>query len=700
MQRCPAFSYGSNDSDDDDWRDDTVLGQSVTSPLESHEDTPDRQPDDCWMLPSNSTEVEVLGPRCIRLAEIQKQTEAYVVFNAGKHQVDIWGDRQCIDRAKQFLDIIGNQINERKHPARRTKKWEKAERELTEKEKRRNEKRQQRILEGKSFQGLPTTPQPYTAIFPLPDESIPLAKILGDKEAYMNEIRATCKSHVWFDDDCRAFRVAGQDEDLVRETAARLRQLYLRIRRFTSQSMPRSAVIRLLYQPTKNIGARFTKLPKDFVPCDLYVPDNFLDKYRCLEPLAGGTIPKQFFLNANSKNTTNSSLEQSMSLIDLHEDHGNASRVDQGNSLYNIPERLRTLNIENAKRMETALDEGLESLRLVDWEITMEVAFGQIYLLDYPAREAFYTFPSEDLAFTYFPNSKFNSKLAPCIGTSYDHVKELLLYLSHQAEEYTDSPRTSYVIQALQNPTLPEQPPKGLHPRSREAIAAAEAAKIANANAPTWKSVLTINRFTLEGHVGLWNCVTDSETLVSINCANLEGDYSWETRLNYARRLPSDLNTPQGQFVEHMRLSNEDRLIIAAVPGYRPHIIKQLTKWVYAWGKYTIEVEKEEMWDMTNMEDALAQASGLPLDLSSHTPHRVNFHVSMIRETWRDRFAENVQLQIGQAPTWTTRDFLVADHTSGDPESTAILQEDAKKFADLLTEVLPVYYQAKSTSLV
>jgi hypothetical protein len=350
--------------------------------------------------------------------------------------------------------------------------------------------------------------------------------------------------------------------------------------------------------------------------------------------------------------------------------------------------------------METAIDEGLESLRLVDWEITMEVAFGQIYLLDYPSRDTFYTFPSEDLAFTYFPNSRFNSKLAPCIGTSYDHVKELLEYLSQHAEEYTDSPRTSYVIQALQNPTLPEQPPKGLHPRSREAIAAEQAAKIANANAPTWKSVLTINRFTLDGHVGLWNCVTDCETLVSINCTNLEGDYSWETRVNYARRLPSDLNTPQGQFVERMRLSNENRLIIAVVPGYRPHVIKQLTKWVYAWGKYTVEVEKEEMWDMANMEEALLQASGLPLDLSSYTPHRVNFHVSMVRENWRDRFAENVQLELGQAPTWTTRDFLVADHTSGEPESTALLQEDAKRFADLLTQVLPVYYEVKPASLV
>ncbi|KAI8336652.1 hypothetical protein BC941DRAFT_427668 [Chlamydoabsidia padenii] len=682
---APSYPYDndSSDSDDGGWRDPSIVGggndsspRSRGQGLGGQNESPDRQPDDCWLLPPNSTEVEVLGIRCTRLEEIHKKTNAYMVFNSNKHQVDIWGDRNCINHAKQMLDIIGDKINERKHPVRRTKKWEKPERELTDSERRRDEKKQQRILEGKSYQGLPTSTQPYSAFFAMPDDLIPLVKITGEKDAYLNQIRASCKSHVWYEPELNAFKVAGQDEQLVWETTARLRNLYLRLRR--SLTPPKSAVLRLLYQPTENMGARFRALPSDFICCELY-PTEQMNAYRMLEPIKDGVIPKA------------SRMQQPLNLIEFNNDNDNTPATDQPKPSTGISGRLLNLNADNAQKMETALDEGLESLRLLDWEISMDVIFGQLYLLDYPNRERTYTFSSEDLAYVFFPNSRFNSRLSPCIGTTFEHVRGLQEYLSQHAEEYTDSPRTSYVINALQNPTLPGRPQEGAYLRGREASAAIAAAEAAAA-AVTWKSVLTVNKFTMDGHVGLWNCVTDCNTLVSMSCANLEGEYSWETRLNYARRLPSDLNTPQGQFVDHLRLSNDKRLVVSLTPGYKPHIVKQLTKWIYAWEQYTVELEKEEMWDLANMEESEQQQNtGLPLDLSSHAPHSVKYHVSMVRESWRNRFADNVHLEIGQAPTWTARDFLCGQ------ESTAALQDDAKKFADLLTSVVvPVYYNAST----
>ncbi|CAO3598274.1 unnamed protein product [Absidia cylindrospora] len=728
------------------WRDDSILvDDHLISNLQQNqrggpdypsvEDAPDRQPDDCWMLPSNSTVMEVLGPNYVRLDDIRKKTVAYMTFNSGKHQVDIWGDRACIDEAKKYLDVIGNKVNERKHPMRRTKKWEKPARELTEKEKRRAEKRQQRKTEEKRYQGLPAAPQPYTACFTMPDNNIPIPKIIGEKEAYLNQIRASCKSFIWYDEGLHIFKVAGQDEELVEEAAGRVRNHFLKIRRGTDRSMPKGSELRLLYQPTRNIGARFIKLPKNFVLNDLY-GDEQVSPYRILEPIAGGK-PSASLVQYNmltdevkkldlsktqqqqQQQQQQKQQQQSVALIDFGDNNDDDNVVHPGQNLdtSEIAESLRDLNIRNANMMERALDEGLESLRLLDWEITMEVAFGQIYLLNYPRRDDFYTFTSHELANVYFPHQNFISKLAPCIGTTYNHVKGLLEYLSVSGEEYTDSPRTSYVIEALQNPSLPEpvRPESGYAQRGGGASRGEQAAAAAAAEAAsmvTWKSVLTINTFTKEGHAGLWNCVTDSRTLVNISCANLEGEYSWETRLNFARRLPSDYDTPQGQFVSYLRRSKDHRLVMSVTPAYRPHIIKQRTKWVYAWKRYIIEVEKEEMWDMSNMDDAhqamtnsndnnnhhsTAAAAGLPTDLSSFTPHRVNYYVTMARENWRYRFAENIDLTIGQAPTWTIRDFLANDT---EEENTAMLQKDAKEFSDIMTKVLPVFYETRPASLV
>ncbi|CAO3635112.1 unnamed protein product [Cunninghamella echinulata] len=374
-----------------------------------------------------------------------------------------------------------------------------------------------------------------------------------------------------------------------------------------------------------------------------------------------------------------------------------------------MPDSLRNLNETNVEKMENALDLGLESLRLNDWEIKMDIIFGQLYLLDYPRRDPYYFFTMEVLAEKVFTNPKFVSKLAPCIGTSYDHVKELLEYLSSHGEEYADSPRTSYTIEAMQQPNLPPHPTEfgrfnnnnnnnnSNNYNNNNGGPSRSNAPPPAAHIQPWLTTLKIHNFTSDGFVGLWGCVTDSSTLVSINCANLQGNYSWQTRLQYARRLDTSPNTPHGQFVHKLRLSRNKRLIMTNVDLYRPHLIKQSTKWVYGWKKYIVEVEKEEMWDMANMKEySYKTTGGLPLDFSNINPHRVNFHVSMYRESWINRFSENTHLEIGEAPSWTPRNFLLGE----DDENLHELQLDAKDFADQLSARVPVYYDKTSTSLV
>jgi hypothetical protein len=56
-------------------------------------------------------------------------------------------------------------------------------------------------LEERSYQQHPTDPQPYTGVFMIPDKNMPIMKYLGDKEVYLNSLRAECKCHMRYDKD-------------------------------------------------------------------------------------------------------------------------------------------------------------------------------------------------------------------------------------------------------------------------------------------------------------------------------------------------------------------------------------------------------------------------------------------------------------------------------------------------------------------
>jgi hypothetical protein len=70
---------------------------------------------------------------------------------------------------------------------------------LTEKEKRRAERHEKRLMEERSYQKKPETPQPYTGAFMIPDRNMPILKFLGEKEMFLNSLRAECKCFMWYD---------------------------------------------------------------------------------------------------------------------------------------------------------------------------------------------------------------------------------------------------------------------------------------------------------------------------------------------------------------------------------------------------------------------------------------------------------------------------------------------------------------------
>ncbi|KAI9487138.1 MAG: hypothetical protein EXX96DRAFT_67049 [Benjaminiella poitrasii] len=692
------YGYENEDSSDDDWRDPSMndlsainsSGSSNTqrprnfrslidvdrdSPLvpstrvldsaESFNDnttvpaeTGHQNAEDHWVLPAHVNPLDVLGQRKkSRINEIQKATGSFIEFNEQFNQIDIWGDKEAIAKAKSYLDMIVARLLENdSRTKRKTKKWGKPERELTEKEKRRAERKQARMDEEKRYHGLPAIVQNYNAVFPLPDHSLPLLRLMGENESYFNRIRADCKSYIWYDTATNSVRFAADTEDSVKQAAQRVRNWYLRHSRKVKK-----AVLRLIQQPKEQWLLTYRKLPSNFTTYRYVDPageKNMLEKQRMLETVNTGIIPK-----------INDLVPKVNDLIQFNEE----TRSE------NLSERVKTLNSRNEQMMEHLLVQGLESLRLNDWVIRMKIRYGQICLIDYPKKDGQFL-SIEEVSDKMFHKPQFKSALAPCISRTQQGMKGLFEYLSENqhAVAFSENPRTSFVVAADQYPFAPTPVAPGQRPTPRGDM---------------WPTIMQIS-FNENGQRGLWSTITECTDVIDISTTDLESHYSWDLKLQYAQILSSeDVDSPHEKFSHSLRISPTNRLVMVISNDYLPRMVTQKTKWLYSWKEgYIVEICQDEIWDIGRIERPDCE---LPVDLSLFEPHRVLFKVSLYKESWVDRFAENLNLKIGQAPSWTIRDFLATPE-----ENTPALIKAAKEFSDILNSTVPLYYENSENSLV
>ncbi|CAO3645304.1 unnamed protein product [Mucor hiemalis] len=659
------YSYAAEDSSNDNdegWRDPSLMRQANPAPfgqpqrfnpLDNIVNT-NGKPSSRM---SNYTDVtavsdsghripdKILGAKYkSRSNEIQKATGSFIEFNEAQNQVNIWGDKDAIAKTISYLDMIVSRITENDTSLKRkTKKWNRPERELTEKEKRRAEKKQARIDEEKRYQGLPQMSQNYNASLTLLDHSLPLPKLVGENESYLNQIRADCKAFLWYEPQSNAIKIAADTEEAVLKAGPRIRNWYLRCCR-----KPEGGTIRLMQQPAKNALLNFIRLPAGFVTyeyCDPERESAMLEKQRLLETVSTGVMMRI--------NTFND-------LISLE---------DEVNQHDKLSEQVLTLDERNKQLINQLLSRGLESMRLNDWNLRLKVRFGQICLVDYPKKDNQYL-TIEELSDKIFKKALFKSALAPCISKTKAGLNPLLEHLTSEDNcyEFSDNPRTSFVISAKQYPTAaPEKVPGQRSPPRGE----------------MWDTVMKIS-FTDEGHRKLWNTMTDCKDLVDISCADIESQYSWDLKLQHARQLPNDdVDSPHERFSRALSVSSNNRLIIVTSDDYIPQI------WLYSWHDYVVEVCQDEIWDMNRVERTDKE---LPLDLSPIEPHRSLFKVSFYKEAWVNRLAENLDLKIGEAPTWTLRDFFASPD-----ENTDTLMKNIKEFSEVLSSVVPRYWTSHNS---
>ncbi|CDS05993.1 hypothetical protein LRAMOSA08521 [Lichtheimia ramosa] len=681
------YADDSEEEEEESWRDPTILPDRHALRLAQgreldrvdfdmkHTESPDQMPVDCWMLPPEYTLTDVLGEKRFKLEEIRRDTSTSLKYNESKHQVDIWGEKSCVQRAKQHLDLIVARLNERAEAnRRRTKKWGKPERELTPREKRRVDRLAARQAEEKSYQGYPDAPQPYNAIVPLPSDDVPLTKLLGTRDAFLNQMRAECKCWMYVDKNRdNTVRIAGQEEDRVIMAATRMRNWYLR-----NVRQPYQAMLHLMKQPRNYMLVKYRKLPQGFITYKYATgseQQTMLSEHRLLESINIGRY--------DESRIDSSTAEESTNLIDLDDPvtTDTTTSTKKENTSSNLPESLQHMDDDNANRIRHALEYGLESIRLFDWEIRMKIRFGQVCLINYRRIED--TIQLDKLALKTFNNPKFHMALAPCIGRTKDDMRGLFEYMNQHATEFNGSPQTSYVIQARQYPTFTTKHSPSNH-RSRREVSAPPP------NDENLYHTTTICQFTSERRVGLWNTLTDCHDRITVNCADLESEYSWDLKLQTARRLGSDnMDSPHGKFVDSLRLNEATgRLcLLAKSDDYTPKLVTQKTKWLYEFEeKWIIEIIRDEIWDLEEMEIP-EKRQELPIDLSEQEPHRVLFKVSARREEWTDRFADNLGLSVGQAPYWLPRDFLATE-----TEDTKKIMQMAQKITAILSSEVPQYW--------
>ncbi|CDH52743.1 predicted protein [Lichtheimia corymbifera JMRC:FSU:9682] len=189
---------------------------------------PDQMHMDCYILPPDHSLTDVLGEKHSMLDEIRQDTGASLKYNASMYQVDIWGEKASVNRAKQHLHQIVERLDEKAEPnRRRTEKWSKPERKVKTWEKRRVDRKAAQQAAQQIYQGYPDAPQPYNDTAEPRNDEVPLTKLLDTRDAFLDQIRASCKCWVYVDtNNDNIIHIAGQEKDRVIMARTRIRNWY------------------------------------------------------------------------------------------------------------------------------------------------------------------------------------------------------------------------------------------------------------------------------------------------------------------------------------------------------------------------------------------------------------------------------------------------------------------------------------------
>ncbi|RIB14414.1 hypothetical protein C2G38_2195214 [Gigaspora rosea] len=583
-----------------------------------------RMPDEVWLIPANVDAKKILGDKKANLKRIEASTNTHMDYNEEDSQIEMWGNRDELAEAlKQWNTLAQNVLDEeiKRARAKKVKGWAKPEKELTEKQRKKLERRELRAAKEKEmtesqFHPRDNTLYKYNAHFVLPtNNEIPIAQFIGEKEEVLNPIRLDTNCFLWFEPSLNLIKIAGNEMDLVEDATMRVKVLYLKV--VASRSIPINVndkskrngwvyyMIDIPEIPQQPYRVRIANMPDWFMPPH---DTNTNTAIKIFEPVRDGDL-----------NTCTPAQEND-------------------NKEYKEPvdlETLQRIQIENSEGIRSALLQALGAIHLLDEEIKMRVRFGQICLTDYPKETLW---PIDKLNTKVLKSPKLNSKFVTCIATNREQLAGLFEIVSQGEQHWEGSPFREYKIRAIRRPKIRGE--------------------------PNTDCVFDV-KFKNDNKIGLWNVTTAERNVLDINMACLDYDNSWNFSIRTAKRLSNDKFSPQGSFVYKLRLSQNNKLIYTNTEEIKVTSVCEKLKWKFWWGdNYVIEITRYEHWNCDSNK-IKAISPGVEIVLGREPSESTFYGVTFYKDTWERDFAENCSLSAGRVPEWHPIDFIEEENSGG-----------------------------------
>src|SRR5947207_2921249 len=115
----------------------------------------------------------------------------------------MWGgSRENLSQALYQWNILAGNIltkDLQERSKRKVKGWVKPVKALTEKQKRKFDRREARECEEREYRGFPPEQKSFNEHFIIPNFEIPISRIIGEKEEILHSIRAETKCYMWYE---------------------------------------------------------------------------------------------------------------------------------------------------------------------------------------------------------------------------------------------------------------------------------------------------------------------------------------------------------------------------------------------------------------------------------------------------------------------------------------------------------------------
>ncbi|KAF9133774.1 hypothetical protein BGW39_008951 [Mortierella sp. 14UC] len=584
----------------------------------------DGECNDYWFIPPY-TDTQVLIDT---LNRISTDTNTRAEHNREKERIELWGSHQNIQHAKQALDHIGQFYHgraEKRQKATRTKGWARPERELTPAEKKKRDREIKRQQEQQKYLGEPTEEFPFTHCIAWPKE-VPVFRHLGGKLERLDALRAEFRSFIWLDKAWNLY-VAGEDEDTTMAAMGRVKNFLIKV-----MNHPPENVCHVLEKPSKLVQIHLVQSS----------PASYIAPNQGFQGMLGGKPQdksKIRFLKAKEVGNYGNVRDVDLKMLSIDSGNRNGDTVSEANggdsdtaskaSPYVRPMQYSEgMTRRNIERIQQELDDSLEAIQLMDYDIKMRIRFGQVALVNFPKQTVW---EIEDLDTSVIPDNRLKSEFSPYFIKSSGTfaTAERRLTPADNKEQDTE-PHEVWFLHILRKDDETFEP----------------------------INVTLEVTFRSDGNAGLWNGLVQQTTPLDIRVICSEKRLSWAWTVSAGKRH-SDQSL-EAKFVRGLRLTKEKGesiLNFANTDDVQLRHVRREKKKLIVRNEWTIEMTEESFWTLK------VPYKPYEIILLRDGPTQVLYSLSMYRDSWKSRFSENPYLDLGQVPTWEPEDFFKGEES-------------------------------------